>query len=289
MDGLIRRHLAGSVARAAFAVVGGAFLTFAGPAWAAEPAPTYVKTIQPLLSQYCYDCHADGVNKGQVALDQFKTDEDVRKNPDLWWKVLKNVRSGIMPPLKKPHPTDEEKAKLFSWIKYDAFGIDPAHPNPGKAIVRRLNRVEYRNTVRNLTGYDFNATEEFPPDDTGYGFDTIGDVLGVSPMLLEKYMQAAETIVDKAVPVESKVVTEVSLPGNEFVSTEIQTVQGADGKPRKQPVDGSKMDFYKEAIVSGTFDATKAGDYRVVLNFVVRGDFNFDPGTMRCGAEGRWG
>ena len=79
--------------------------------------------------------------------------------------------------------------------------------------IRRLNRVEYRNTMRDLTGFDFKAEEEFPPDDTGYGFDTIGDVLSVSPLLLEKYMQAAESIVAAAVPTVSWLVPEMKVQG----------------------------------------------------------------------------
>ena len=78
---------------------------------------------------------------------------------------------------------------MAAWIKYQALGIDRANPDPGRVTLRRLNRAEYRNTIRDLMGYDFQANEEFPADDTGYGFDNIGDVLTVSPLLLEKYLQ----------------------------------------------------------------------------------------------------
>ena len=80
------------------------------------------------------------------------------------------------------------------------FQTDPHNPDPGRVTVRRLNRVEYRNTVRDLMGVDFNTEKEFPADDTGHGFDNIGDVLTLSPMLLEKYLAAAKTVVTKAVP-----------------------------------------------------------------------------------------
>ena len=81
----------------------------------------------------------------------------------------------------------------------------PPIPTPGRVTLRRLNRVEYRNTIRDLMGIDFRADEEFPADDSGYGFDNIGDALSVSPLLLEKYMQAAEAIVAKAVPTVARV------------------------------------------------------------------------------------
>jgi hypothetical protein len=153
-------------------------LVFPMRAPAAEnPAATrFEETIQPILIDYCYRCHADGAKKGNVVLDSFASDEALVGNAELWWSVLKNVRAGIMPPAGKPRPTDKEVGLLVDWIKRDVFGLDSHDPDPGRVTIRRLNRVEYRNTVRDLTGFDFKAEEEFPPDDTGYGFDTIGDV-----------------------------------------------------------------------------------------------------------------
>src|SRR5438094_6646222 len=179
-------------------------------------AAHFRKEIQPILLEYCYDCHGDGMNKGKVAFDEFKSDEELLGKRDLWLAVLKNLRAGIMPPEKKPRPTSEQMKRLEDWIKQGPFGIDPADPDPGRVTIRRLNRAEYRNTIRDLMGFDFKADEEFPPDDTGYGFDNIGDVLTVSPLLLEKYMQAAETIVAAAVPMVAKVIQEKSIPGNAF-------------------------------------------------------------------------
>jgi hypothetical protein len=160
--------------------------------WAAEhPAAAHFrKDVQPILQEYCYDCHADGTKKGGVAFDEFKSD-DALLAPDLWFKALTNSTAGLMPPANKPRPSAAEREVFERWIKYSAFGIDPKNPDPGRVTVRRLNRGEYRNTIRDLMGIDFNSDVEFPPDDTGYGFDNIGDVLTVSPMLLEKYLAAA--------------------------------------------------------------------------------------------------
>ena len=132
--------------------------------------------------------------------DEFTSDEAILAKPGLWLAVLKNTRAGLMPPAKKPQPSAEELHQLQEWIKYDAFGINPGNPDPGRVTVRRLNRTEYRNTISDLMGVDFNTEVEFPADDTGFGFDNIGDVLTVSPILLEKYMAAAKTIVSEAVP-----------------------------------------------------------------------------------------
>src|SRR3954447_11184627 len=90
------------------------------------------------------------------------------------------------------------------WIKSGAFGLDPKNPDPGRVTVRRLNRIEYRNSIRDLLGVDFDTDKEFPPDDIGYGFDNIGDVLSFSPLLAEKYMSAATRIMPPAVPADSR-------------------------------------------------------------------------------------
>src|SRR5262249_18160649 len=132
--------------------------------------------IQPILIDYCSRCHADGMKKGGLAFDGFASEAALVGKHDLWWAVLKNVRAGIMPPQGKPRPTSLEVRILADWIKHDAFGIDPRDPDPGRVTIRRLNRVEYRNTIRDLMGFDFKAEEEFPPDDSGYGFDTIRGV-----------------------------------------------------------------------------------------------------------------
>ncbi len=160
----------------------------------------FQRSVEPILIHYCYDCHGDGMSKGQVAFDSFDSEEALIADRNLWLKVLKYVRADLMPPYKRRRPTGDEKRSLAEWIKSDVFNIDPANPDPGRVTLRRLNRFEYRNTIRDLVGVDYNTLEEFPPDDTGYGFDTIGDVLTVSPLLVEKYLRAAATVIDKAVP-----------------------------------------------------------------------------------------
>jgi hypothetical protein len=232
-----------------------------------KAAAHFRKEIQPILKEYCYDCHGDGMDKGNVSFDGFKSDEELLAKRDLWWAVLKNLRAGIMPPAKKPRPPEKDKSRLEDWIKHEAFAIDPKDPDPGRVTIRRLNRVEYRNTIHDLMGIDFKAAEEFPPDDTGYGFDNIGDVLTVSPLLLEKYMKAAETIVATAVPTVATVVREGNIPGTEF--------HGPEGKGN-----GDRLTFYQQATVSHSQQVALAGEYRLVVELDVAGQFAFDPG--RC-------
>lgn len=150
----------------------------------------------PLLRDLCFDCHGEGSKKGGVALDKLGTDtlEDRRA----WHAVWSNLDAQLMPPAHKPQPTPEERTRLQAWIEQSALRLDPANPDPGRVTVRRLNREEYRNTVRDLTGVEFAVQEHFPPDDTGYGFDTIGEVLNLSPIHLEKYIEAAQGLVEQA-------------------------------------------------------------------------------------------
>ena len=100
-----------------------------------------------------------------------------------------------MPPKGRTAPSPEEIAKVTSWIDGAMARLDKnVKPDPGRVTARRLNRVEYSNTIRDLLAVNFRATDVFPPDDSGYGFDNIGDVLSLSPVLMEKYLKAAEGI-----------------------------------------------------------------------------------------------
>ncbi len=165
-------------------------------------AKHFHSVIEPILEKYCYSCHGYGERKGGHAFDELKSDAAIITDKKLWLAVSKNVRAGLMPPRDEDRPTADEQKQLLDWIKFEAFGIDMTDPDPGRVTLRRLNRVEYRNTIRDLMGIDYDTTDEFPADDSGYGFDNIGDALSLSPLLMEKYFNAAEVIVAEAVPAE---------------------------------------------------------------------------------------
>jgi len=181
-----------------------------------DHAAVFESKILPILEDYCYTCHGDGEDKGKVSFDTFGSTAELMNQTKLWDHALRNVRAGLMPPPKKERLAADDLTTLVDWIKSGPLKLDPANPDPGRVTLRRLNRIEYRNTVRELTGYDFRTDEEFPADDTGYGFDNIGDVLTTSPMLLEKYMQAAETIVEKGLPLENRVTPRKNFPAGMF-------------------------------------------------------------------------
>jgi mono/diheme cytochrome c family protein len=273
-----------SVKRLALAFVA---LAFARAGYAAEsPLQSFTKDIQPVLDEYCYDCHGNGFKKGGVQLDDFKTDADIQDHA-LWWRVMKNVRAGIMPPATEARVPSEDVKKLMTWIKLDAFSLDPAHPDPGRVTLRRLNRVEYRNTIFDLTGAKFDTLKEFPADDTGQGFDNLSDVLTISPMLLERYLDAAQTIISETVPSQPLVVAKETLSGRMFTAVTVSAAGAAatssavsntavqpalPAQPAfKRPapaIEGSALDlsYYTPSIVAKTFKAGHEGKYQVSVN-----------------------
>ena len=239
-------------------------------AQAANPAITeYRDVISPILEKHCYECHGDGYDKGKVAFDELTNDEQIL-HPDLWLRVLNNTRAGLMPAERKPPLSAAEQARLERWIKSAVFRIDPANPDPGRVTVRRLNRVEYRNTVHDLLGVDYNTDHEFPPDDTGFGFDNIGDALTMSPMLMEKYVAAAQTIVSEAVPTAPRKPAQQAINGLEFEGTNAKMKWGR-----------RRVSFNEPANVSTSFKTNLAGTYRVKLDLEINGAYTPDPGKAR--------
>ena len=107
---------------------------------APNAAADFHQKVQRVLEDNCYDCHGDGKSKGGVAFDKLGSDADIVGNVALWAKALKNVRAGLMPPAGNQKPTAAEIDTLSNWIKYEAFGLDPKNPDPGRVTVRRLNR-----------------------------------------------------------------------------------------------------------------------------------------------------
>ena len=231
-------------------------------------AERFHERVQPILETYCYGCHGYGASEGNRTLDEFDSAESLVGNIELWSAALKNVRAGVMPPAGEERPTEDERRRIFEWIKFDVFGIDPANPDPGRVTIRRLNRVEYRNTIRDLMGVDYNTAENFPADDTGYGFDNIGDVLSVSPLLLEKYLKAAEEIADEAVPTEPHLVAERRIGGGRF--------RAKDGD-----ASGDRLSYYTPATIAHRFNARQPGEYRLRVEVQLDGQFEFDPGRCR--------
>lgn len=157
-------------------------------------------SIQPLLKNHCFDCHGQSYAEADVSLEQFESADQVREHRDIWLRVQSQLRAGSMPPDDADQPTDEQRKLLLEWIDATINRADCSRPvDPGHVTLRRLNRNEYRNTVRDLLGVDYEPAADFPADDVGYGFDNIGDVMSLPPLLMEKYLAAAQEISQRVI------------------------------------------------------------------------------------------
>ncbi len=158
--------------------------------------------VAPLLARYCIECHGEAKSKGGVRLDGLSS---LRQSLELI-EDLETAREMVgtreMPPKDKPQPSDHERLILDQWLEGVLAYVPPdAKPDPGWFTIHRLNRNEYRNTLRDLLGIDPAAMDlaaKLPKDDTGYGFDNIADVLSTSTLSVEQYLDAAERAIDAA-------------------------------------------------------------------------------------------
>ncbi len=217
----------------------------------AEDAPDFSKGGLPFLKKHCVECHSGKEPKAELALDVFQDAASLVKQRKIWDNVLRMIATGDMPPKAKPRPTVAESEQFTDHIKavFD-FADRHAKPDPGRVTMRRLNRQEYTNTVRDLVGADFNPTEDFPADDVGHGFDNIGDVLSLSPLLMERYLDAAETITSRVILVNPPAPARRYLSGRFLQPNNAQTSQG-----RFRQLNPTST----EAVHSGPF--TAGGDY----------------------------
>lgn len=178
-----------------------------------------------MLQAYCTSCHGQDDPKGDLALTDYRSLQDARNDGPTWRDVADYVRGHQMPPAKaeKRLPA-HERDELLGLIDDLVFPVDATNPDPGRVTIRRLNRTEYNNTVRDLVGVDFLPADSFPSDDSGYGFDNIGDVLMLPPVLMERYLEAAEQIVERAI------ITEPALPiAKRYTSKELEVGFNAKG------------------------------------------------------------
>jgi hypothetical protein len=197
-----------------------------------RPAPggEFEVGIRPLLASYCFSCHGPNRKKAKIDFSVFQTEKDLGSSQPLWFEVVKQIKSRSMPPEEEEKkPSDLEREHLVTWLETALDRIDEGRPrDPGRVTIRRLNRAEYNNTIRDLTGLDLHPADDFPPDDVSEGFDTLGEVLSVSPLLLERYLDAADRVLDQSM------VTEGPVP---FLEKKVQATTLAKERLRKDAVD----------------------------------------------------
>ena len=152
----------------------------------------------PLMQRFCLDCHNEDTQEGELDLSGFGALDAIDGGAGSMQRVLEMVRFGAMPPEDVELPTDEQRKTLVSSLDRTMFAVScDLRPRPGKVTARRLNRAEYNNSIRDLFGLDLRPADAFPSDEVGAGFDNNGDVLSLSPMLIEKYIAAAEDVSPK--------------------------------------------------------------------------------------------
>jgi len=163
------------------------------------------KSVAPFLKTYCFECHGPETQEEGLEFHKLTDEKSVFAARKLWEKVHRMLESDAMPPRDhESRPKIEERKLVAKWIQDAIFHVDcQLVDDPGRVTIRRLNRAEYNNTIRDLVGVDFQPAKDFPSDDVGYGFDNIGDVLTLPPLLMEKYLDAAEQIAGKAIDVDS--------------------------------------------------------------------------------------
>jgi mono/diheme cytochrome c family protein len=185
----------------------------------ASPAPSpsqavFTSATRALLDDTCSACHGALIAEGGFDVRGYQQVESLVTQRAQWERVLEKLKSGEMPPAGVERPKRQIE-KLVTFLDAELARADAsAAPDPGRVTARRLNRTEYTNTIRDLLGVEFRADRSFPSDDSGDGFDNIGDVLTVSPVLMDRYLTAAARIAERAVlsePLPSPITLEYSL------------------------------------------------------------------------------
>ena len=225
--------LAGKLAAAAgfFALTTAAGLALLGQATAdtvsATPAVHTAATLssvmpadrQRMLTQFCSGCHNDKSKTAGMSVMPLQAD-NIGAHTATWEKILRRVSLGEMPPRGMKRPSKEDIASFTQWLETSLDKMGAANPDPGRATLRRLNRAEYANAVRDLLDLQMDVSADLPIDDSGYGFDNIADVLTVSRTLMDKYIRVGSRVSRTATGLLSRsaVVSEHKLSKDPYVN-----------------------------------------------------------------------
>ena len=239
-------------------------------------ADSVADKVAPLLSKYCVQCHGTEKQKGGIDLHHLKTSVDAYKSHRFLENVARQIESGEMPPENKPQPSADEKALLVRELRGALTSLEKGDfpRQPGRTTIRRLNRNEYNNTVRDLFGVKFMPGNEFPADGAGgEGFDNVGDSLFMPPVLMEKYVNASRRILDAllADPVAKKRIIFAGPKGKEPPQAAARSVliSTASLAFRRRLTDGdvsSLLGIFDKAIARGaTYDDALRAPFQAIL------------------------
>jgi mono/diheme cytochrome c family protein len=165
-----------------------------------NPAPTAAtaSALQDTLQIYCIGCHNGPTPFAGLNLDTIDFN-NLEAHGETWEKLIRKLRARQMPPAGMPRPSEATYEALVNFIQSGRDHLAEVKPNPGRATLHRLNRPEYANVIHDLLALDIDVNDLLPADDIGYGFDNIGDVLSVSPLLMERYLATASKVARTAV------------------------------------------------------------------------------------------
>ncbi len=198
---------------------------------AAEPesADYFEKSVRPVLVKYCAECHNPDDSKNDVRLLKAKTAAEISESSKIWFSASHQLRNRTMPPADEPQPTEAERLQIANWIEtYLRETACDRGEHAGRVMPRRLNRTEYDNTIRDLLGLNLKFSESFPNDGAGgEGFDNNGETLFLPPILMERYLEAAQQILDSAIitpPIKKTYQASQFLPAVKSGQQDVRTI-----------------------------------------------------------------
>ena len=211
--------------------------------------------VLPFLKTHCVECHSAESQEGGVVIDGLSTVNQLLKERKTWERVYRMINAGAMPPADyEAQPTDDIRKEVTAIFYDELYNFDCTQiHHAGRSTLHRLNRAEYNNTIRDLFGISLTPADDFPQDDVGEGFDNIGDVLSVPPLLMEKYLDAAERVAATVIDTRdfSKGLTQT------FNADRTESTAGGD------PEDGGFRMLSSTGSVSATVETSSEGQYRI--------------------------
>jgi hypothetical protein len=256
----------------------------------ARESDAFDTIVRPFLAENCFFCHGEQRQKAGIAFTDYPTEARALADRELWGLVREQLSKGEMPPEERPRPSKADVDAVIAWIDATSAGSvsSPSEANgkhadasakraidPGRVTLRRLNRTQYENTIRDLVGVDYESARELPSDDVGYGFDDIGDVLSMPDILMEKYLAAAERISAAAVIIEDP----EHPPSAHFDASKLDGTKGS-------VLRGDRQVLFTVSEVGASFSFARDGEY--LLRVEAYGDqAGPDPARVSLRIDGR--
>ncbi len=264
------------VGQLAVAILVASLSLSSNPTWAGPAEDGFAEHVAPFLKSYCADCHSGEFAEGNLDVTKYKDFAAAKGDLKHWQEIRTYVGGRIMPPGDAEQPRERESDAFLGWIDTHLLALDcDRPPQPAPVAVRRLNRAEYNNAIRDLFGIEFQPADDFPTDDIGYGFDNIADVLSLPPILLEKYLTAAEQVTVRAIVTpETSSDNKRRLRGSEL--------RNSTGNNR----DRGTGALYSNGHLSFRYDAQTHGEHTLRINAYATQGGN-EPTKMRIAIDGK--